>query len=569
MKNRKNFLLLVLLISVLVACSQADAAVPADDGVSEIKMISTTEPAIPYTFAGLGKKEVVNDVLTRLDKLAIKATFFVMEIEIEKYPETVRKIIDNGHEIGIAIRPKQGETLAETRQSIIRCRKLLNQRFGVATNLVKQPWGAIADTTKAAVASLNCKLIGQSVNVVQSKHKDYSSADQVMAEIFGKYVYSLARGQIVHFRMDYYTNMRLVGDLLEAIKRRKVDNIAYRTSFDNPINNSANDSAYTIKPVGKILTNKQYIYQYPVDSNNVPLRLNNGTGLTVNEHNFMAEVSQRYIGNAEVDYEDRMLGYSKMDDRRLDKIGFIHTNDNVIFLTFDDWGMDAAINKILYVLRKHQVSGTFFVITNNVLNNPNLLRTIALEGHEIGSHSDQHKPMAVRDPITGKQAPTLTKTEYIKDFAKAYQKLHDITGDVTVHGRPALTKFFRPPTLAVSRAGFEAVFAAGYQYIISGSSNTHDYKAENVAQLVRTMKDCVYSKSGDVKKGAILIMHMGDSSKYTAAALDILLTANAAKAESDPSKFKVGRLSDYLVDGYSQINRKKSLRLNNRVAGQM
>jgi hypothetical protein len=39
------------------------------------------------------------------------------------------------------------------------------------------------------------------------------------------------------------------------------------------------------------------------------------------------------------------------------------------------------------------------------------------------------------------------------------------------------------------------------------------------------------------------------------------LTANEAKADSDPSKFKVGRLSDYLFDGYSQINPKKTLRL--------
>ena len=40
-----------------------------------------------------------------------------------------------------------------------------------------------------------------------------------------------------------------------------------------------------------------------------------------------------------------------------------------------------------------------------------------------------------------------------------------------------------------------------------------------------------------------------------------MLTANEAKADSDPSKFKVGRLSDYLIEGYSQIDRGKSLKL--------
>ena len=278
--------------------------------------------------------------------------------------------------------------------------------------------------------------------------------------------------------------------------------------------------------------------------------------------NFLSELANRYIGNEFVNDEDRMIGFSKMDIRRLDQSGLIHTEGNVIFLTFDDWGMDAAVNKILYVLRKHRVPGTFFVLTNNVLHNPNLLRIIAREGHDIGSHSDQHKPMAVRDPQTGRQVPTQTKEEYTKDLKTAYQKLLAVIGDVNVNGRPALTRFFRPPTLAISKAGCEALFDAGYEYIISGSADSYDYEAASVPQLVKSIKEGLYTERGEVKKGAILVMHMGDYCVYTPMALDILLTANEAKADSDPSKFKVGRLSDYLTAGYSQINRKQSLRLN-------
>ncbi len=185
--------------------------------------------------------------------------------------------------------------------------------------------------------------------------------------------------------------------------------------------------------------------------------------------------------------------------------------------------------------------------------NPNLLRAIAVEGHEIGSHSDMHKPMVVRDPKTGKQVPTQTKDEYTAELASSYQKLEQIVGNVTVNGKPALTRFFRPPTLAVSRMGFEALLATGYEYTISGES-TYDYKAENVSQLVNTIKDSIYTKNGEVKKGSVLVLHMGDGVPYTPIALDILLTANEAKADSDPSKFKVGRLSDYLKAGYTQMS---------------
>jgi hypothetical protein len=97
----------------------------------------------------------------------------------------------------------------------------------------------------------------------------------------------------------------------------------------------------------------------------------------------------------------------------------------------------------------------------------------------------------------------------------------------------------------------------GYEYIISGSISTEDYEAKDVTELVETMKNGLFSTEGALQKGAILVMHMSDNAKYTAIALDILLTANEAKPDSDPSKFKVGRLSDYLVNGYSQINQKK------------
>lgn len=535
----------------------AYAAEFVDNNAEEIKMILTTEPAISYTFSGLSNEVVVNDVLRKLDNLGIKGTFFVSEVEMKKYPGALQKIINNGHEIGLAIKPKDGEAADEISKDIIRGRKILQEQFGVTTNLIKQPWGAVTGEIKEAASTLGCKLIGQSITVVQSKDKDYTSADQVMMEIFGKAMISLARGQIIYFRMDYYTKEQLIGDLIQTIKQRKVDNIAYATSYDNPANNLANDSQYKIKPVGEILNNRKFIYRYPSDTEKKLAHLRNDEeGLTNAPDKFLVEASKRYIGNAEVTHDDRMLGFSKMDDRRLDKTGLVHTEDNVIFLTFDDWGTDAAINKILYVLRKHNVPATFFVLTNNVLNNPNLLRTMALQGNNIASHSDQHKPMVIRDPETGKEVRIEDKEKYSKDVALAYQKLQSIVGDVTINNKVALTSFFRPPQLAISKMGLEVLLKTGYEYIISGSCSTYDYKAQNVPELIETIKDGVYTKNGEVKKGGILIMHMGDACMYTPTALDILLTANDARKDSDPAKFKVGRLADYLIEGYSQMKPK-------------
>lgn len=550
--------------AALFGLRTAYAAEAEKQSAQELTMIPTTEQALAYVFSGIAKESVVTDVLTRLNRLGIKATFFVSELEIKKYPQTLRRIINNGHEIGIAFRSKDGESFDATTKTIIRSRDLLKQQYRISTNLVKQISGPVLDTAKEAIGALDCILIGQSMNVVQTRHKEYTSAEQVFAELFGKNVFSLARGQILYFRMDFYTNDGVVGELLEVIKKRKIDNIAYATSFDNPAGNPANDSKYLVKPVGKILSNEKFIYQYPIDPEKVPSRLRTVGPSPTMGNNFIAEASKRYIGQKDVNYDDRMIGFSKMEERRLDKTGYIHTNENVIFLTFDDWGSDAAINKLLYVLRKHNVPATFFVLTNNVLYNPNLLRAIAVGGHNIGSHSDKHKPMALFDPYTGKLAAKVDKEEYRKDFAVSFQKLRDVTGDVKVNGKSALTRLFRPPQLAISKEGLEVLFETGFEYIVGGSTSTKDYEAQSVKHLAEVIKDGVYTKDGELQKGAILVMHMSDTAVYTAMALDIMLTANDAKPDSDPTKFKVGRLPDFLPEGYSQMDPKKSLQLNSQ-----
>ncbi len=217
--------------------------------------------------------------------------------------------------------------------------------------------------------------------------------------------------------------------------------------------------------------------------------------------------------------------------------------------------------QLIYVLRKHNVTG--FSLYPVGAKYPNLLRALAEGGHEIGSHSDVHKPMVYLDPKTGKQVPfQYNKEEYLQELKTSYRKLLSVIGDVSVNGKSSLTRLFRPPQLAINKIGMDAVFEAGFEFIVAGSYSTEDYAAKDVTGLVNKLLTGIYNNNGEVEKGSVLVMHMSDTSPYTAVALDVLLTANAAKADSDPTKFKVGRLTDYLSEGYSQKDRKKSIELN-------
>ncbi len=71
-----------------------------------------------------------------------------------------------------------------------------------------------------------------------------------------------------------------------------------------------------------------------------------------------------------------------------------------IALTFDD-GPDATWTpKILDILEREHVPGTFFVIGENALQHPQLLRRIVADGFEIGNHTYTHPNLALSNDRT-------------------------------------------------------------------------------------------------------------------------------------------------------------------------
>lgn len=524
----------------------------------EIKYVLTTEQAVCFAFVGFSKPDNVNVVLERLSQMNSRGTFFVDSRDINNNPHLMQRILREGHELGIATYAKKSGSFASVCRDIEATQKLLKNKYGVETNLVKQPWGAISDYTKEAIAAMGCRLVSQNVNVVQSRHKDYTNALDILPELFGRFVYSVGRGWIINFRMDYYTKPDLCADIMQLIKEQKIDNIAYWSFDDDPERNPHNNSAYKVKPLGEVMANQKYTYSLP--ATDIPPHLQHeNNSMMVNGETLHDYISKRYIGAGTVNIDSNTLGFTQENLRHLDTSGVVHTNKPVVFFSFDDWGTDAPINHLLYVFRKHKVKGSFFILAHNIKNNPNLLRAIAEEGHDIACHTYTHKPFAVvgkREQLSAGQS----RVDTFDDLRTAYLELVRITGDVQVDGKYSLTRYFRPPTLTISKAGFEELYNNGYDYIISGSTSTHDYEAQSLYEMIDNIRVGLY-KDGRVIKGATFVMHMSDASKYTARALDVLLTENERKSNFDPTKFIVGRLSDYLVEGYDQSKRQATLKL--------
>ena len=510
------------------------------------KMIYTTEQSVCFAFAGLTKPEVVYKTLDYLVKNNIKGTFFVMENEMRANPQMVQDIINSGNEVAIGLRSLKDSNFFTVCKQI----DYMQNQFasmGVQTNLVMQPWGQITDETLEAVSAMNCQMVSPTYNMVSSKHQNYTSAEAVMAEQFGKAVYSVGRGWIIYFRLDFYNDDDLVVDVMDLVKRHKVDNIAYNSFYDDAKINPNNDSAYTVKSISAVLANKNALYQINTELDFSSPNL--GNSLNYKGISFVDYLQQRYIGNYDVTMAEAH-GFKVEEASYLDTDGRIHTDKPVVFFTFDDWGTDAAINHLLYVLRKHNVKATFFILTHNVMRNPNLLRAMALDGHDISSHSEFHRAMDTVEYNSDEAYQS-----YLVDYGTAYNKLLYAVGDVRLtDGTSAFKPYYRPPTLAISKAGFRALYDTGYEYIVSGSYSTHDYEQPDLDSMVNAIKEGIYDRNGKVINGAVLVMHMSDESTFTPIALDLLLTINEQRADNDPAKFTALPLSAYLKNTIGSEN---------------
>ena len=310
--------------------------------------------------------------------------------------------------------------------------------------------------------------------------------------------------------------------MVDAMIKKHLDSIAFRSHRSGKIEEK---STYGLKTISALLDSKFVYHLSDRKQKDITMNRNILSNLADDREQF-DYMQARYVGSNFVSTGKKLPGFSRDEIQKLDKVGRL-TNEKVLFLTFDDWGTDESINKILYVLDKYHVKATFFVLTQHVDANPNLLRAIAMAGHEVASHSNTHKPLADSN-ADHTEYDSLTQSETVamrKDLVKSYNKLFKYTGDIRVDGKKALSLDFRPPTLEISKNGMFEVFDVGFRHIISGDVSTNDYEKDDYDHYLNEMKygSPSYEDGFKVKNGSVIVMHMVENAKYTAQVLDEMI----------------------------------------------
>jgi len=76
----------------------------------------------------------------------------------------------------------------------------------------------------------------------------------------------------------------------------------------------------------------------------------------------------------------------------------IETDKKVAALTFDDGPAIPYTQRILDILRQHNIKATFFLLGSEAQKYPDLVQRIYKEGHEIGNHSWSHARLIFKTP---------------------------------------------------------------------------------------------------------------------------------------------------------------------------
>ncbi len=175
-------------------------------------------------------------------------------------------------------------------------------------------------------------------------------------------------------------------------------------------------------------------------------------------------------------------------------------SDQIIYLTFDAGYENGCTEKILDVLKKHEVPAAFFLVGNYLEQNPELVKRMVSEGHTVGNHTYHHWDMS--------------KIADFESFSQELESLEELYTEVTGREMP---KFYRPPQGIYSEENLRMAKELGYKTVfwslayVDWLSDAQPTSEEAFSKLIPR-----------IHNGAVVLLH--STSSTNAEILDELLT---------------------------------------------
>ncbi len=184
-----------------------------------------------------------------------------------------------------------------------------------------------------------------------------------------------------------------------------------------------------------------------------------------------------------------------------------------VAMTFDDGPHAQHTPRLLDILKQRGIKATFFVVGQNAADNPEILKRIVAEGHELANHSYTHPLLA-----------SMGESALREQLDKTHQVVLNATG--------VSMKVMRPPYGALSEPQRRWTHANFGYRIILWDVDPLDWKFRDAGKVETAIL-------GHAKAGSIILAH--DIHKSTVDAMPSTLDALVAKG------FKFATVSELLA----------------------
>ena len=195
------------------------------------------------------------------------------------------------------------------------------------------------------------------------------------------------------------------------------------------------------------------------------------------------------MGNAGKDYLKKYNAYY---------VG--NPDDKSIYLTFDAGFENGNTEKILDILKAHDVKAAFFLVGHYLEKEPELVKRMVEEGHIVGNHTYHHPDMSL-----------ISDKEF---FKKELISLEDLYKEITAQEMP---KYYRPPQGKFNEENLKMASELGYKTIFWSLAYVDWYKDK------QPTREHAFSKLiPRIHPGAVVLLH--STSDTNEQIMDELLT---------------------------------------------
>lgn len=190
-------------------------------GTYQAYFIGDSNPVIYLTFDEGYEYGCTEEILDILKEKNVKAVFFVTLPYAKGNPELVRRMIDEGHQVGnhSVTHPSAGlpsQTIEQQKEEIMGCHNYVKENFGYEMHLFRYPAGKFSEQSLAIVNNCNYKSVFWSF-----AYLDYDVNNQPdETESLQKLVDRLHPGAIYLLHAQSVTNTHILGSFIDRAREK-------------------------------------------------------------------------------------------------------------------------------------------------------------------------------------------------------------------------------------------------------------------------------------------------------------------------------------------------------------